>query len=178
MLSKIKTLLDIAAKLLMSGEKYAQHKGVKLGSHCRILTSNFGSEPFLITIGDHCTITSGVRILTHDGATWLLRDEKGRRFSFAPVNIGDHVFVGVNSIIMPGVNIGSRVIVAAGSVVTKSVPSGKIVGGNPARIIGEYDDYERKGINTFFSKQDWDESLAYEQNVRKLISNSQKPELR
>lgn len=45
---------------------------------------------------------------------------------------------------MPGVTIGNNVIVAAGSVITKSVPDGKIVGGNPAKIIGDIKSFENK----------------------------------
>jgi maltose O-acetyltransferase len=54
-----------------------------------------------------------------------------------PVAIGDNVWIGTHSLILPGVEIGSNSIVASGSVVTKSVGSGVVVGGNPARIIKE-----------------------------------------
>lgn len=54
-----------------------------------------------------------------------------------PVSIGNHVWIGCNSIILKGVNIGDGAVVAAGSVVTKDVPEGALVAGNPARIIKE-----------------------------------------
>ena len=54
-----------------------------------------------------------------------------------PVAIGDNVWIGTHSLILPGVKIGSNSIIASGSVVTKSVPSGVVVGGNPAKIIKE-----------------------------------------
>lgn len=54
-----------------------------------------------------------------------------------PVSIGDHVWIGCNSIILKGVTIGDGAVVAAGAVVTRSVPSGALVGGNPARVIKE-----------------------------------------
>lgn len=53
---------------------YAKYKGVEVGNNCRLYISDFGSEPFLITIGDNVTITAGVKILTHDGSAWLVRD--------------------------------------------------------------------------------------------------------
>ena len=53
------------------------------------------------------------------------------------IEVMDNVFIGSNSIIMPNVRIGSNVIIAAGSIVTKDVPSGVIVAGTPATIIGE-----------------------------------------
>lgn len=54
-----------------------------------------------------------------------------------PITIGSDVWIGGSSVICPGVTIGDRSIIAAGSVVTKDVPSGVIVGGNPAKIIKE-----------------------------------------
>ena len=48
--------------------------------------------------------------------------------------------------IMPGVTIGNHVLIAAGSVVTKSVPSGVVVGGNPAKIICTIEEYKNKNI--------------------------------
>ena len=52
-----------------------------------------------------------------------------------PIIIGDHVWIGMNVLILKGVNIGEGAIVGAGSVVTKDVPAWTLVGGNPARVI-------------------------------------------
>ena len=137
----LKRLFKLYRLLFLSGPDYAKRIGVEVGEGCRIYTKSFGSEPFLIKIGNNVTITSGVKLLTHDGATWLIRDEDGRRYHYAPVIIEDNVFIGVSAILMPGVIVGRNSIVAAGSVVTKSVPENSIVGGNPAKIIGSYDEY-------------------------------------
>lgn len=64
---------------------------------------------------------------------------------FGKIIIGDWVYIGSGSLIMPGVT-GNNVLVAAGSVVTKSVPPGMIVAGNPARIIGCVDDYIKRNM--------------------------------
>lgn len=86
-----------------------------MGKNCRIYIKNWGSEPFLVTIGDHVTVTSGVKFITHDGSTCLVKDEYGKRYQrFTPIQVGSHVFIGVNSIIMPGVSIGSNVVISAG----------------------------------------------------------------
>jgi acetyltransferase-like isoleucine patch superfamily enzyme len=56
-------------------------------------------------------------------------------YRIGDVEIGDHVMIGANTTILPGVRIGDRAVVGAGSVVTKDVPEGAFVAGNPARFI-------------------------------------------
>ena len=63
---------------------------------------------------------------------------------FGKVKIGSNVYIGTNSLIMPGVTVGDNVLIAAGSVVTNSVPSNVVIGGNPAHIICTFDDYYQK----------------------------------
>jgi acetyltransferase-like isoleucine patch superfamily enzyme len=158
-------IVDILYRLAKNGVSYARYKGVKIGQNCRIYIKSWGSEPFLITIGDNVTITSGVQFITHDGSSWLMRDQKGRRFYYAPIQIGNHVFIGVNSIIMPGVKIEDMVIVAAGSVVTKSIPSGVIVAGVPAKIIGKYDDIEKRMLETLVSDKEINKTMRYKERI-------------
>ena len=81
-------------------------------------------NPKGIYIGDYTLVTSAV-ILSHDHVRGVKEDTK----------IGDRCFIGIRSIIMPGVTIGNDVIVGSGSIVTKDVPSNCIVAGNPARVI-------------------------------------------
>jgi acetyltransferase-like isoleucine patch superfamily enzyme len=126
-----------------------KRQGLQVGRDCRIFKVTFSSEPWLISIGDRVTVASGVQILTHDGATWLIRDESGRRFRFQRVRIGNDVMIGANAVIMPGVWIQDRCVVGAGSVVTKSVPAGSIVAGVPAQRIANFDDYEARVLATF-----------------------------
>lgn len=154
---------------------YARTIGVKVGENCRIYISNFGTEPFLIEIGDNVTITPEVVILTHNGSTWLVRDNiRGRRYDYKKVIIGSNVFIGIRAIIMPGVIISDNVIIAAGSVVTKSVGPGLIVGGNPAKIIGKFDDYFFKSLQNDISQSELDYSVSYKQMIEKVVNNSEK----
>ncbi|MFH6840061.1 acyltransferase [Providencia sp. 2024EL-00732] len=125
--------------------KYARGLGVSVGDNCRIYIDNWGTEPHLIEIGNNVTITSETVILTHDGSTCLIKDINGQRyFNFAKVKIGNNVFIGYRSIILPGVTIGDNVIIAAGSVVTKPIPNDCVYAGNPAKYIKSFQEYTNK----------------------------------
>lgn len=108
-------------------------KNFRRNEHCIIDQSHC----WLIEIGDDVTLAPRVHILAHDASMWK---ECGYT-KIAPVKIGNNVFVGAGSIIMPGVTIGNDVIIGAGSVVTHDVESGNVVAGNPAKKIRSYDDY-------------------------------------
>lgn len=157
--------------------EYLRHIGIKIGENCRIYTRTFGSEPWLVSIGNNVTITAGVTFITHDGSTWLIKDKKGRRYLFRKVNVGNNVFIGINSIILPGINIQDNVIIAAGSVVTKSIPSGKIVGGNPARIIGNFKDYKDKVLQNYISHEEMNFDLSYKERINNILDKTYKKEL-
>ena len=134
--------------------KYAQKLGVNLSNDTRLIGHNvfFGTEPYLITIGSHVTVSADVSFITHDGGTSVFRnDEKYKDLhvvKFGKILVHDNVFIGTRSIIMPGVEIGENSIIAAGSVVTKSVPRNSVVGGNPAKYICSLDKYIKKTIDT------------------------------
>ncbi len=135
--------LNYLRRIIWSPEKYARYRGVKIGRNCDIQNISFGSEPYLVEIGNHVQITNGTKIYTHGGG-WVFRNQYPKLDYFGKVRIKDNVYIGNNSLIMPGVTIGNDVIIGAGSIVTKSVPDGKIVAGNPARIIGETNDFVEK----------------------------------
>ena len=169
--ARFRQIYDVAFFFIRGGADAARRLGVAVGRDCRIYIRAFGSEPFLISIGDRTTITSGVKILTHDGSTSLVKNNDGRRYQrYAPVNIGDDVFIGVNSVIMPGVTIGSRSIVAAGSIVTKDVPAGTIVGGNPARVIGPFDAFESKIKKYCANDVELEDKKSYKERVYRAIN--------
>src|SRR3989339_988059 len=98
-----------------------------------------GIFPEFIEIGEEVYLTRGVKIITHfyppNAIAGILLD--GNRTSVGKVVIGDNVFVGVNSIILPGVTIGDNVVIGAGSVVTSSILSNQIAAGNTSRVIRE-----------------------------------------
>jgi maltose O-acetyltransferase len=122
---------DDIRTLVKNGLRVGQN--VSIGSEV-ILDPSF---PWLITIGDDCTLTSRVIILAHDASTFkhLGYTKIGR------VSIGKRTFVGIGSIILPGIKIGENVIIGAGSIVTKDIPDNSIAIGNPASVIGLTSDY-------------------------------------
>jgi len=112
------------------------HNGLKVGRNVYISHSvTFDHRfPFLIEIGDNCRISAGTIILAHDAT--VFRDLGITRL--APVKILDNSFIGINSIILPGVTIGPNAVISAGSVVNRDIGEGKIAAGNPARPYGNY----------------------------------------
>lgn len=107
-----------------------------------------------ISIGDRCEITHGCVILSHDAA--VKRIDKNRR-RCGPVQIGDNVFIGVNSIILHSVTIGENSVIGAGSVVTKDVPSDVVVAGNPAKIIRQLTSFRKFEHSQFSNEQDFNQ---------------------
>lgn len=85
-----------------------------------------------ISVGEHSYITQNVSILTHFyGAD--------RRFYFGNVNIGDHCFIGMNTLICKPVNIGNNCIVGGGAIITKDIPDNVMAGGVPCKVIKKID---------------------------------------
>lgn len=127
---------------------YARKLGVNIGSDVRIIGmkvgGNFGSEPYLIKIGDHVTLADSVKFVTHDGGVWVFREKQPNCNVFGTIEIGNNVFIGLGTIILPNVKIGDNVIIGAGSVVSKSIPSGSVAAGVPAKVIKSIDDYYEK----------------------------------
>lgn len=95
------------------------------------------SHSWLISIGDDFTIAPRVHILCHDASTKraLGYTKIGR------VTIGDNVFIGANTTILPSVKIENNCIIGANSVVTHDIPSGCVAAGNPCRVLKTYDSY-------------------------------------
>ena len=133
-----------------SKTRFLRHKGVRIGEKCTIITKiqNFGTEPYLVKLGDNVTITHGVIFITHDGGTRLFRDEFPEMNPygnvFGTIELGNNVFVGINSLLLPGSKISDNTLVGAGTIVKGNFEPGVVIAGNPGRVICGIDDYITK----------------------------------
>lgn len=93
-----------------------------------------------IEIGNDVVLAPNVHILAHDAST-IIHLKYTR---IANVKIGDRVFIGAGTIILPGVSIGNDVIIGAGSVVSKNIPSNSMAVGCPAKVISTLENYIEK----------------------------------
>ena len=122
-------------------------QGCQIGYGTQIIgdTSGFGSEPYLISVGNMCLISAGVCFCTHDGGVSVLNnlkyfgeiahDKMGR------IHVGNNVYIGTNAIILPGITIGDNCVIGAGAVVTKSIAAGSVCIGIPAKVHCSIDEY-------------------------------------
>lgn len=127
---------------------YRRYYDMKIGSDVRFTGRkiSFGSEPYLVEIGNDVTITADVKFETHDGGVSLFRKEYPGINLFGKIKVGSFVFIGNSAIIMPGVTIGDNVIIGAGAIVTKDIPENSIAVGSPARVIKTIDEYKEKAL--------------------------------
>lgn len=132
--------------------------GLKVGKNFKRLNGTIldPSHCWLISIGDNVTMAPRVHILAHDASTCPIVGYA----RIGRVNIGNNVFIGAESIVLPGVNIGDNVVIGAGSVVTKDIPANSVAVGNPARVIRTYQEYSDKVKNNFEHSAVYDESYT------------------
>ena len=129
--------------------KYLKKIGISIGSNCRIFDPKTNiidiQNPYLLTIGENVKITSGVIILTHDYSWSVIANVKGEILgNVGYVNIGNNVFIGMNSIILKNTKIGDNVIIGAGSIVSGNIESNSVYAGNPAKKIMSIDEFYKK----------------------------------
>jgi maltose O-acetyltransferase len=147
-------------------------RGMKTGDNVNVEPGSYldYDHCWLIEIGNNVTLAADVRVLAHDASTkkMLGYAKIGR------VTIGNDVFIGSGSIILPGIKIGDNVIIGAGSVVTKNVEQGTIVAGNPAKVIGYTNTYMEKNKLGLDKKPKFNEDYT----VRKSVTDDKKLEMK
>lgn len=131
------------------------------------------SHCWLINIGDNVTLAPRVYILAHDAST---KRELGYA-KIGRVTIGNNVFIGANSLILPNVTIGDNVIIGAGSVVTKDIPKNSVAIGNPAKVRYYYDEYINKMQKGLSEKPKYDSTYTLRGNITLSKKEQMKDEL-
>lgn len=147
----ITTLYRLMARLYHTTDYYIYRtriraliaRGLVLGKDVLIARTAVidSSYPYLIRIGNNCSIAEQVRIWAHDAATFRFTGGHAR---LGKVEIRDNCFVGDRSTILPGVTMGPNVLVVAGSVVNRDIPPNSCVAGVPARVYARFDEYVQR----------------------------------
>lgn len=177
-MSKISNLIRKIRIALATNEQYAQilrRVGVIIGADCSIhKDATFGTEPYLISLGNHVRISHGVKFITHDGGLWVPRymgliDKRADKFG--KIVIGNNVNIGWDAIIMPGVTIGDNCIIGAGAVVTKDIPTNSVAVGVPAKVIETIEEYVEKNRNRVIMTKGLEHIQKRKEIEKKYLSN-------
>ncbi len=96
-----------------------------------------------VTIGENVMLAPNVAIYTAGHPVHYEARNTGYEYGL-PINIGNNVWVGGNSVILPGVSIGDNSVIGAGSVVTKDVPPNVVAAGNPCKVLREITEEDKK----------------------------------
>lgn len=149
--------------------------GMKVGKNFKRLNGVIldPGHCWLIEIGDNVTMAPRVHILCHDASTkqFLGYTKIGR------VTIGDNVFIGAESVILPGICIGNNVVIGANSTVTYNIPDNSVVAGCPARVISTLDKYLEKEKKRMSMSPIYGEDYTLRKNVSMAKRMRQKEEL-
>ena len=158
----------------------AKNRGLKIGENLYVQgVPNFGSEPFLIEIGNHVTLAEGVSFINHGGdALVTKRIEKykdGR--NFGRIKIGNNTFIGKGTILMPGISIGNNCIIGSLSVVSSSVPDNSVYAGTPVKFICTIDEYGERLLknNVMYPRELEQNRKALEDYLQKNLPHTYKP---
>lgn len=162
-----KLYVELFIRSFKQKREYLINKGCKIGEDTRIhnSVSSFGSEPYLIEIGNNCTFAFEVMFFTHDGGVSVLNNLNMLEGAdkMARIRVGNNVFIGYRAIVMPGVIIGDNVVIGAGSIVTKNIPSNSVAAGVPAKVISTIDEYYKncKDHVDYLTNMNYDEKRKY-----------------
>jgi maltose O-acetyltransferase len=159
-------ILRFKGELSLRGEitvKGLVRRGLKIGKNCKILPGVRidSNHCWHIEIGNNVTLAPWVRILAHDASTKIHLGYT----HIGKVKIGDNVFIGANSIVLPNVTIGSNSIIGAGSLVSKDVPANVVAAGNPVEVICTLESFLERHREQMAQGPCFDESYTLRRGV-------------
>lgn len=152
--------------------KKLEKRGLKIGNNFKMMGECIidPSHCWHIEIGNNVILAPRVHILAHDASTKLFLNYT----KVAKVRIGNNVFVGAGSIVLPGVSIGNNVVIGTGSVISKDIPNNSVAIGVPAKVIGDLHEYLEKEKDTMNSDNCFDETYTLR---NKKLSQRHKDEM-
>lgn len=165
---------ELRARISFARDPVAFHRaqGVQIGDRVEIIGGSihtFGSEPYLVRIGDDVTISNDVQFVTHDGGLRVIRNQHPDAYFYAPIEVGSRVFIGARALLLPDVTIGDGAVIAAGAVVAGDVEPDTVVAGVPARKIKTVDEYA-------YARQDeWIDTAGLEPGAKRDLLLSRVP---
>ena len=130
--------------------KLLRHSGIKINGTPRFIAKSVRFDDHSrITLGDRLVASMNVHFLTHDYSytTAMIAINEMPQTDIGilrDIKVGNNVFIGMNSLILPGTEIGDNVIVGAGSVVRGKIPDNSVVSGSPAKFVCTIEEYVLK----------------------------------
>lgn len=165
---------------LLSGEiptSTLQKRGLKVGTNFNRQQGCYidPTHCFLIEIGNNVTMSIRVTLMAHDASTKKILGYT----KIGRIVIGDNVFIGANSTVLPNVRIGKNVVIGANSVITHDIPDNSVVSGAPARIMCNMNEFRQKNEDLLHSSKCFGAEYRYTANmtpqkieeIRKAVSN-------
>lgn len=155
-------------------------RGLKVGKDVIFIEAPaFGSEPYLIEIGDRTKITAGATFINHDGAMYTIRsmDKYKDARNFGRIKIGKNCFVGNNCIFLPGSLMGNNCILGAGSTLNSSMPDNTVYAGTPAKYICTIEEYGDKALtnNVMYPRELEINRTQLDDFIKKNLPHTYKP---
>lgn len=144
MIRRAVSLAVNTARLQRDPIRYFRSQGVEIGEGVEIFGANlftFGSEPYLVSIGNEVTISHNVDFITHDGGMRVARRKYSGAYLYGRIKVSDCCFLGAHCILLPGTKIGAGSVIGSGSIVAGEIPAGVVAIGAPAKPVKSVEEY-------------------------------------
>jgi acetyltransferase-like isoleucine patch superfamily enzyme len=133
-----------AVRLHRDPVRYFRNQGAEIGENVEIFGASlftFGSEPYLVSIGDRVTISHNVDFITHDGGMRVARLKYPGAYVYGRIHVADNCFLGAHCVLLPGATVGAGSVIGSGSIVTGEIPPGVVAVGVPAKPVKSVEEY-------------------------------------